>query len=96
MDAGGFVSALEFASGKEAMIIGKPSQTFFHLAVKSMGLQPHEVLMVGDDIEADIKGAQDSGLKTALVKTGKFREGDLERGIVPNIVMENINQLKTW
>ena len=94
MDAGGFVTALEYASGKEAMIIGKPSQTFFHLAVESMGLQPHEVLMVGDDIEADIKGAQDAGLKAALVKTGKFQEGDLERGIVPDIVLENVNQLK--
>ena len=94
MDAGGFVSALEFASGKEAMIIGKPSQTFFHLAVKSMELQPHEVLMVGDDIEADIQGAQNAGLKAALVKTGKFQEGDLERGIVPDVVLEDVNGLR--
>jgi len=93
MDAGGFVEALEFASGKQAMIIGKPSETFFHLAVASMGLKPHEVLMVGDDIESDIKGAQDAGLKTALVKTGKFQKSDLDKGITPDLLIEDINAL---
>jgi HAD superfamily hydrolase (TIGR01458 family) len=93
MDAGGFIAALEYASGKEATIIGKPSKTFFHLAVDAMGLQPHEVLMVGDDIEADIKGAQDAGLKAALVKTGKFQAEDLSRGIVPDAVLETVSDL---
>jgi len=93
MDAGGFVSALEFASEKEAIIIGKPSRTFFHLAVESMGLQPHEVLMVGDDIEADIKGAQDAGLKTALVKTGKFQKSDLLKGTAPDMILDSLNDL---
>jgi len=93
MDAGGFIAALEYASGKEARIIGKPSRTFFHLAVDAMGLQPHEVLMIGDDIEADIKGAQDAGLKAALVKTGKFRQSDLTKGIVPDLVLEDVNGL---
>lgn len=94
MDAGGFIAALEFATGKEAKIIGKPSKTFFHLAVQSMGLEPHEVLMVGDDIEADIKGAQDAGLKAALVKTGKFQPTDLQRGIVPDLVLSDMNGLR--
>jgi HAD superfamily hydrolase (TIGR01458 family) len=93
MDAGGFIAALEFAAGKEAKIIGKPSETFFHLAVDSMGLDPGEVLMVGDDIEADIKGAQDAGLKAALVKTGKFQPSDLQKGIVPDLVLEDVNGL---
>ncbi|RUM72200.1 MAG: TIGR01458 family HAD-type hydrolase [Sulfurovum sp.] len=93
MDAGGFIRALEYASGKEARIIGKPSQTFFHLAVASMGLQAHEVLMIGDDIESDIKGAQDAGLQTALVKTGKFQPNDLEKGIRPDLILENVTDL---
>jgi HAD superfamily hydrolase (TIGR01458 family) len=93
MDAGGFIRALEYASGKEARIIGKPSQTFFHLAVASMGLQAHEVLMVGDDIESDIKGAQDAGLQAALVKTGKFQPNDLEKGIRPDLILEDVTDL---
>jgi len=93
MDAGGFIAALEFAGETSAKIIGKPSETFFHLAVASMGLKPDEVLMIGDDIEADIKGAQDAGLMTALVKTGKFQQSDLERGIVPDFLLEDVNAL---
>ncbi len=96
MDAGGFIAALEYAAHKEATIIGKPSQTFFHLAVSSMGLQPHEVLMVGDDIESDIKGAQEAGLKAALVKTGKYREEDLQKGIKPDLIFEDIVHLSEY
>jgi ribonucleotide monophosphatase NagD (HAD superfamily) len=51
--------------------------------------------MVGDDIEADIKGAQDAGLKAALVKTGKFQAEDLKRGIVPDAVLETVSDLPT-
>ncbi len=93
MDAGGFIAALEYASGREAKIIGKPSRDFFHLAVRSMGLEPEEVLMVGDDIESDIKGAQDAGLRAALVQTGKYRNEDLERGIVPDAVLADVTAL---
>ena len=96
MDAGGFIAALEFATGKEARIIGKPSKTFFHLAVTSMGLKPEEVLMIGDDIEADINGAQQAGLHTALVKTGKFQESDLEKGITPDLLLEDVNTLPKY
>ncbi|WP_295418001.1 TIGR01458 family HAD-type hydrolase [Sulfurovum sp.] len=93
LDAGGFIGALEYASGKKARTIGKPSQTFFHLAVASMGLQAHEVLIVGDDIESDIKGAQDAGLQAALVKTGKFQASDLEKGIRPELILDDMTQL---
>ena len=96
MDAGGFIAALEFAAGVEATLIGKPSRDFFTLAASSMGLNPGEVLMVGDDIESDIKGAQDAGMKAVLVKTGKYREGDLDRGIVPDGVLESVAQLPKW
>ncbi len=93
MDAGGFIAALEFAADTEAKLIGKPSREFFHLAVASMGLKPDEVLMVGDDIESDIKGAMDAGLRAALVKTGKFEARDLEKGIVPDVILPDVTAL---
>jgi len=96
MDAGGFIAALEFAAGVEATLIGKPSRDFFTLAASSMELKPSEVLMVGDDIEADIKGAQDAGMRAVLVKTGKYRQGDLDRGISPDGVIESVAQLSEW
>lgn len=75
LDAGPFVTALEFASGKTATVLGKPSPTFFSLAVESMGCAPGDVVMIGDDAEADISGAMAAGLEAILVQTGKYRPG---------------------
>ncbi|MGC9351098.1 MAG: TIGR01458 family HAD-type hydrolase, partial [Sulfurovum sp.] len=86
---GSWIKALEFASGKEATIIGKPSASFFHLVAESLEMEPHEVLMVGDDILSDISGAQKAGFITALVKTGKFKESDLHSEIKPDIIAES-------
>ena len=96
LDAGGFVTLLEYASGREATIVGKPSRDFFHLACRSMGVSPRRVLMVGDDIESDIAGAKAAGLMAALVRTGKFRPEDLERGIVPDAVLDSVADLPGW
>lgn len=74
MDIGAFVTGLEYASNTKAMLMGKPSQHFFNMAIDALRLKPHEVVMVGDDIDADVGGAQDAGLHGVLVKTGKYRE----------------------
>ncbi|MDM5270565.1 TIGR01458 family HAD-type hydrolase [Sulfurovum sp. zt1-1] len=93
MGTGSWIAALEFASGKEATIIGKPSASFFHLVAESLGMNPSEILMVGDDIISDIGGAQKAGFKTALVKTGKFKESDLHSDIKPDIICDSFTDL---
>lgn len=96
MDIGAFVAGLEFVTGKQAVIIGKPSQDFFQLAVATLDLRPEQVLVVGDDIENDVGGAQAAGLKAALVKTGKYRDELARRSEVsPNTVLDSIADLPT-
>lgn len=90
---GSWIAALEFATGKEATIIGKPSASFFQLVAESLEMEPHEVLMIGDDIISDIGGAQQAGFKTALVKTGKFKESDLMNEIKPDIICDSFTEL---
>jgi len=70
LDIGAFIHGLEYASGSEAVIIGKPTPAFFQVALDEMGLSKDEVLMIGDDIDSDIGGAQKAGLKAVLVRTG--------------------------
>ncbi len=79
LDSGAFVAGLEYAAGVEAVVIGKPSPMYFEAALEALDAEPKLTWMVGDDIEADIAGAQKFGLRTALVRTGKFRPDDLER-----------------
>ncbi len=94
LDAGPFITALEYATGKPARLVGKPSRNFFDLAVADLGLPAGRVAMVGDDIEADVAGALNAGLRAVLVKTGKFREQDvLGSEISPHEVIESIAEL---
>jgi len=81
LDVGPFVKGLEYAAGCRAIVLGKPDPMFFHTAAAQLGCKPHETLMVGDDVFSDVNGALRAGMKGALVKTGKYSEGD-ERHIV--------------
>lgn len=92
LDAGPFVAALEYATGAGAAIAGKPSPGFYAGALASLGIaQPVGVAMVGDDLWADVQGAQRAGLEGWLVRTGKFREATLrDSGIIPNRVLSSV------
>ncbi|MFC3172861.1 TIGR01458 family HAD-type hydrolase [Novosphingobium bradum] len=77
LDAGAFVVGLEFAARVRALVLGKPAPEFFALAVASVGCAADEVVMIGDDAEADVAGALAAGLgRAVLVRTGKYRPGD--------------------
>jgi len=94
LSAGPFVEALEFATGKTAVVMGKPSLSFFALALRDMGLSPEEVVMVGDDVLTDIGGAHTAGMGGILVRTGKFREETLRSALVkPSRVIGSIADL---
>ena len=96
LDVAPFVAALEHATGRKALVFGKPAARFFLAGAERLRLQGGEVLMIGDDIDADVGGAQAAGLKGALVKTGKFHPKDLERTIRPDAVLDSIADLPNW
>ncbi|OIR04444.1 arabinose operon protein AraL [mine drainage metagenome] len=94
MDIGGFIDGLEYASGAHAMIIGKPSPDFFRIALDDMGLQAEGVAIIGDDIDVDVGGGQQAGLKGILVKTGKYRQSYAEASAVkPDFTLDSIVDL---
>jgi HAD superfamily hydrolase (TIGR01458 family) len=75
LDAGPFVEGLEYASRRAATVFGKPSPMCFRLAVEALGCAAENIVMIGDDAEADVGGAMASGLMGILVKTGKYHAG---------------------
>ena len=97
LDAGAFVAGLEYATGVDATILGKPSAAYFAAALDALGAVPELTWMVTDDVEADVRGAQLFGMRTALVRTGKFRPEALEgSGLVPEIVLSSFSQFPEW
>jgi phospholysine phosphohistidine inorganic pyrophosphate phosphatase len=93
LDVAPFVAALEHATGRSPMVFGKPAAGFFHAAAARLGLPPRDVLMVGDDVVADVRGAMEAGLRGALVRTGKFRDADLEGTLRPDLVLDSVASL---
>lgn len=97
LDSGGFTQALEYAAGVQAHIIGKPSEIFFKSALRSMGLRPDQALVVGDDLRTDIKGANDTGIRSVLVGTGKFTTEDLRHpAIKADWYIENLTAIEPY
>jgi HAD superfamily hydrolase (TIGR01458 family) len=97
LDAGAFVAALEYAAELEATVLGKPSAAYFAAAVEALDAEPELTWIVGDDIEADVAGAQRFGLRTLLVRTGKFRPDEVERsGVMPDGIVSSIAHLPDW
>ena len=94
LDAGPFVAAIEFASGREAIVVGKPAPAFFELALSELGVGAEHAAMVGDDVQADVGGGIEAGLAGVLVRTGKFREELVrESGIEPTATVDSIAQV---
>jgi HAD superfamily hydrolase (TIGR01458 family) len=93
LDAGPFVAALAFAAGAEPVVVGKPAEAFFAAALERLGVAAADACLIGDDIRTDVGGAQQAGLRAALVKTGKFRPADLAGGVRPDAVLESLAEL---
>jgi len=94
VDIGAFVAGLEYVADVRARITGKPSVAFFDAALASLGVSATNVVLVGDDIRSDIGGAQNVGIRGALVETGKFR-ADLvaQSGVTPDWQLASVAEL---
>lgn len=94
LDTGPFVTALSYASGVEPVVLGKPALPFFETALTRLGVTHDEALMIGDDIQGDVGGAQAAGIKGALVRTGKYRDDDLEGDVRPECILDSFADLR--
>jgi HAD superfamily hydrolase (TIGR01458 family) len=94
LDSGPFIYALEQATGKRATVLGKPNQAFFEQALLMLGVPAQEAVMVGDDLENDVRAAQRAGLRAVLVGTGKHKtDSPLLAHIHPDAILPSLAHL---
>ena len=67
---GPIVKAIEYATGKRATVVGKPSGLMFRMALRKAGCRNVDAVMVGDQVETDVLGANRVGIDAILVTTG--------------------------
>lgn len=81
------VRALEYATGKRATVIGKPSTLMFEMALQRGRCGKNETVMIGDQIDTDIVGATRAGIDSVLVLTGvdKGVENSGAAGVIRDI-----------
>jgi HAD superfamily hydrolase (TIGR01458 family) len=97
LDGGAFVAALEYATGVDATVIGKPAASCFAAALAALDAEPELTWMITDDLDQDVRGAQLFGMKTVLLRTGKFRPEALERSsVIPDAVLSSIAHVPDW
>ncbi|TMQ01818.1 MAG: HAD-IIA family hydrolase [Verrucomicrobia bacterium] len=75
--AGATAAFLEASTGRRAYYLGKPNAYMFHrarrrLAEWALG-EPNSVVMIGDTMETDIRGAVEAGVHAFLVLSGSTR-----------------------
>jgi HAD superfamily hydrolase (TIGR01458 family) len=97
LDSGAFVAGLEYAADVEATVIGKPTAAYFDAALAALDAEPGLTWMVGDDVESDLAGASACGLRTVLVRTGKFRPDAIDRfALMPDGIVSSVAHFPEW
>jgi 4-nitrophenyl phosphatase len=96
--AGTVLAAIQAASGVEPRVIGKPPRPMYETALRLIGLNAPQTLMVGDRIDTDISGAKEAGMPTALVLTGVTTPEMLATSdIWPDVAYEDLAALvRAW
>jgi HAD superfamily hydrolase (TIGR01450 family) len=70
--SGAIVKAVEYASGKGAVVVGKPNGYLFDelVALQHAGFSAKRTVMIGDCLYTDIAFARRHGMASVLVETG--------------------------
>jgi len=97
----GFELYLHPALNSAGVGIRKPDPRIFQLVLEEWGLEPAEVVMVGDTLEADILGAQLAGMRAILALMDENPgNGELRGRVIPDATIETLAEvpslLATW
>ena len=87
---GPLVKAIEYASSSRATVIGKPSPLMFAIALERAGCSKRDAVMIGDQIDTDIKGAANAGIDSILVTSGVDKDPG---GYRPLAVISNVDDI---
>ncbi len=92
--SGSILAAITAATDHVPLVIGKPYPPMFEAALHTLGTTAETTLMIGDRLNTDIEGAQNAGLRTALVLTGVTQREELDDALIhPDGVYDDLPAL---
>jgi len=91
---GAIVAAVATGSKTEPLFIGKPERRIMDMGADRLGLDPSDILAVGDNLTTDVIAGQAAGMQTALILTGYSKRADLETApIQPDYTVDTYAEL---
>lgn len=70
-ETGAILAAVRAVIGQEIRCVGKPDPFLFHCSIKRFGVPAEYSVMIGDNLETDIAGGINAGMKTVWIRNGK-------------------------
>ena len=93
-DCGSVCIGIKNATGREPVVIGKPSALMPELAMAKWGYTKEQTAVIGDRIYTDVKSGLNAGANTILVLSGESTLQTLaESPDKPHLVLKNAGQL---
>ena len=97
LDTGVFVAGLEYAADTEAIVLGKPSSAVLHRGARGARRRARDHLDGRRRPRGRHRRRHRFGMKTILVRTGKFRPDEVERSVIqPDGIVSSLAQLPNW
>jgi 4-nitrophenyl phosphatase len=95
--SGAMIDAIANVVGRDPQaILGKPGATMRDTALDRLGLAPEDLLIVGDRLDTDIALGAESGMTTALVRTGVTDDAALAASSIrPDHVLDSLSDLRS-
>jgi ribonucleotide monophosphatase NagD (HAD superfamily) len=96
LGSGAMTQMFAYAANVEPILFGKPQKRFFQHLCDNLGVPPAACVLIGDNLESDIGGANSMGMKTILSLTGVARRSDLAHAPPeqqPDWVVETLEEL---
>lgn len=89
MDAGFWVSGLEYCTHRRARVVGKPARQSYLMVCRDCGALPCDAVMISDDAILDLVGAKRAGLLT--VQTNEYTvSAGVRPAISPDLVLPSL------
>ncbi len=91
--AGSILAALQAASDRSPVVVGKPEAPIFRLALERLHTSPERAMMIGDRLDTDIAGAKRLGLRSVLVLTGVTQTPPPPGPTSPDLIVADLAEL---
>ena len=88
------MTPIELVTGSQAYYVGKPNPLIMRQALKTLGCQREQTVIIGDRMDTDIIAGIESGIETVLVLSGVTAEADLKKfAYRPNHILSGVGEI---